>query len=51
MYEIPIVKDNNITVLQELRRMVEPFILRRVKKDVLKELPEKVENTLLYHLY
>ncbi len=50
MYEIPIVKDNNITVLQELRRMVEPFILRRVKKDVLKELPEKVENTLLIDL-
>lgn len=50
MYEIPIVKDNDIAVLKELRRMVEPFILRRVKKDVLKELPEKVENTLLIDL-
>lgn len=50
VYEIPIVKENNLTVLQELRRMVEPFILRRVKKDVLKELPEKVENTLLIDL-
>lgn len=50
VYEIPIVKDNDIAVLQELHRMVEPFILRRVKKDVLKELPEKVENTLLIDL-
>ena len=30
--------------------MVEPFILRRVKKDVLKELPEKVENTLFIEM-
>ncbi|MEG2684937.1 MAG: DEAD/DEAH box helicase, partial [Erysipelotrichaceae bacterium] len=27
-------------------KLVEPFILRRIKKDVLQELPEKVENTL-----
>lgn len=46
-YEVPIVKENDLIALQELKRMVEPFILRRVKKDVLKELPEKVENTLL----
>lgn len=50
VYEVPIVKDNDVVALQELRRMVEPFILRRVKKDVLKELPEKVENTLLIDL-
>lgn len=50
VYEIPIVKENDMVVLQELKRMVEPFILRRVKKDVLKELPEKVENTLLVEL-
>lgn len=49
-YEIPIVKENDLIALQELRRLVEPFILRRVKKDVLKELPEKVENTLLVDL-
>lgn len=30
--------------------MVEPFILRRVKKDVLKELPEKVEHTMMIEL-
>lgn len=49
-YELPIVKENDQTTLQELKRMVEPFILRRVKKDVLKELPEKVENTMLIEL-
>lgn len=49
-YEIPIVKDNDIAVRRKLRQMVEPFILRRVKKDVLKELPEKVENTLFIDL-
>ena len=49
-YELPIVKENDHAVLKELKRMVEPFILRRVKKDVLKELPEKVENTMLIEL-
>ena len=34
-------------MLESLKRMVEPFILRRIKKDVLKELPEKVENTMV----
>lgn len=29
-----------------LKKMVEPFILRRNKRDVLKELPEKIESTL-----
>ena len=49
-YEQPIVKENDMGMLKELKRMVEPFILRRVKKDVLKELPEKVENTMLIEL-
>ena len=29
-----------------LKRLVEPFVLRRLKRDVLKELPEKTEVTL-----
>ena len=29
-----------------LKRIVEPFVLRRLKRDVLKELPEKTEITL-----
>ncbi len=31
---------------EELSSRVKPFILRRMKKDVLKELPEKIENTI-----
>ena len=32
--------------LEELRKKVGPFILRRMKADVLEELPEKIENTI-----
>jgi len=30
--------------LKRLRKMIEPFLLRRLKKDVLKDLPDKVEE-------
>ena len=33
-------------VLEDLNRLIKPFILRRRKKDVLKELPDKIEKTL-----
>ena len=49
-YEYPIVKENDQVTLKELKRLVEPFILRRVKKDVLKELPAKMEHTMLVEL-
>ncbi|MEG0981054.1 MAG: SNF2 helicase associated domain-containing protein [Erysipelotrichaceae bacterium] len=49
-YEVAIVRDHDMQALAALKRLVEPFILRRVKKDVLKELPEKVERTLLVDL-
>lgn len=45
-YELPIVKDQDPKPLAELSRHSNPFILRRLKKDVLKELPEKIETTL-----
>ncbi|GIW23224.1 MAG: helicase SNF [Candidatus Sericytochromatia bacterium] len=45
-YIQPIQRDNNKEVSLELRKKVYPFILRRIKKDVLKELPEKIEQTL-----
>lgn len=44
--EIPIVKDSDETALRRLQRMIHPFVLRRLKKDVLKELPEKLENVI-----
>lgn len=34
-------------ILEEINRLVKPFILRRTKKDVLKELPDKIEKKLV----
>jgi len=45
-YLYPIQKQNDKEAVQELRRKIYPFILRRLKKDVLKELPDKIEQTL-----
>lgn len=45
-FELPIVRDNDSQALESLRRMIGPFVLRRLKKDVLKELPEKLERTV-----
>lgn len=38
--------EKNTDSLGDLRNKVKPFILRRMKKDVLAELPEKIENTI-----
>ncbi|WP_105615637.1 SNF2 helicase associated domain-containing protein [Vallitalea okinawensis] len=43
-YERPIVKDQNKRAIRLLSRQINPFILRRMKKDVLKELPPKIED-------
>lgn len=43
--EAPIVKNHDETAMQRLQKMVSPFILRRKKEDVLKDLPEKLEET------
>ncbi len=40
----PIEKEQNVQVATELKKLIFPFILRRTKEDVAKELPEKVEN-------
>ncbi|MHB8132168.1 MAG: DEAD/DEAH box helicase, partial [Mobilitalea sp.] len=45
-FEIPIIKGEDSNVLTELSRHINPFILRRLKKDVLKELPDKIETQL-----
>ncbi len=44
--ETPIVRSNESSAVEKLRRLVQPFILRRLKKDVLRELPEKTETVL-----
>lgn len=40
----PIEKEQNMEVAESLRRLIFPFILRRTKEDVAKELPPKVED-------
>lgn len=45
-YENPIVKDGDQEALLRLRRIIGPFVLRRIKRDVLKELPEKLEQVV-----
>ena len=42
--EKPIVKSEDREAREQLRRLVRPFLLRRLKADVLKELPPKVEH-------
>lgn len=46
MFETPIVRDGDQEALSMLRKMTGPFLMRRLKKDVLKELPEKMETVL-----
>lgn len=46
-YEKPIFRENNELALKSLNKKIKPFILRRLKKDVLKELPEKIEQKVL----
>lgn len=45
-YEAPIVKEKDQEKQAQLKKLIEPFILRRTKKEVLKELPDKIENTI-----
>ena len=48
LYETPIVKEENNNRMERLKRLIEPFVLRRVKKEVLTELPDK-SVTVLYN--
>ncbi|MBI9091721.1 MAG: DEAD/DEAH box helicase [Desulfobacterium sp.] len=45
-YLNPIQKDDNKAVVKELKKKIYPFILRRLKNEVLKDLPDKMEQTL-----
>ncbi len=45
-FAIPIEKDRDIPTQRQLQLLIRPFILRRHKKDVLTELPEKTEIVL-----
>lgn len=43
-YESPITLQQRQDLLQELSRLIKPFVLRRVKREVIDELPEKIEQ-------
>ena len=45
-FAIPIERDKDRNRLKQLQRLIHPFILRRMKNEVLQELPAKTEITL-----
>ena len=45
-YEMPIVKGEDEEVMAKLKMLIEPFVLRRNKKEVLTELPDKTTTVL-----
>ncbi|WP_019504935.1 DEAD/DEAH box helicase [Pleurocapsa sp. PCC 7319] len=51
-FEIPIQKNSDRTKALTLKKLVEPFILRRVKTDksIIKDLPDKVEQKVYCNL-
>lgn len=49
-YNIKDVNQENLKVLDTLTNQIKPFILRRRKKDVVKELPSKIENNIYIDL-
>jgi SNF2 family DNA or RNA helicase len=49
-FALPIEKNGDDAVRDQLRKLLQPFMLRRKKDEVLKELPEKTEITLTVEL-
>ena len=46
VYETQIIRDNDGWAIEKLKMQIEPFILRRTKKQVLTELPDKTITVL-----
>ena len=46
LYETPIIKEEDNIAMQKLKKLIEPFILRRIKGEVLTELPDKIITVL-----
>ncbi|MEL7086483.1 MAG: DEAD/DEAH box helicase, partial [Cyanobacteria bacterium J06597_1] len=51
-FEIPIQRNNDVRQSSTLKKLVEPFILRRMKTDrnIIKDLPDKVEQKIYCNL-
>ena len=48
--EVQIVQHESEEAGERLRKMIRPFVLRRLKKDVLRDLPEKLEENMYTRL-
>lgn len=44
--ETPVVQNQDEMAMKRLQKMIRPFILRRLKKDVLTDLPDKLEENV-----
>ncbi len=49
-YEAPIIKNRDAAAQERLTRRLKPFVLRRLKKEVAKDLPDKLEKVSLCEL-
>ena len=49
-YNIKDIDEENLKALDSLKEQIKPFILRRKKKEVVKELPDKIENNIFLEL-
>ncbi len=48
--EQPVVQSQSEAAMARLQKMVKPFVLRRLKKDVLTDLPDKLEECMYAHM-
>ncbi len=51
-YELPVQRDNDPVQSAVLKRLIQPFILRRLKtdKNIIKDLPDKIDNKIYCNL-
>jgi SNF2 family DNA or RNA helicase len=51
-YELPVQRDNDPIQSAVLKRLIQPFILRRLKtdKNIIKDLPDKIDNKIYCNL-
>ena len=48
--EIPVVQNSDEDAMKRLQKMILPFVLRRLKKEVLTDLPDKLEENMFAQL-
>ncbi len=51
-YELPVQRDNDLIQSAILKKLIQPFILRRLKTDksIIKDLPDKIDNKIYCNL-